>query len=298
MPDFKDIYDAMRSSPMNDWVGGSDPEIVGDACVGILKRLVAINGESKVLDFGCGIGRGLTSLYKSGVHPAHLVGMDIMPPVIDFCDTHIAPKIDNINFELICGNNDHYDRFIEGIKGNSYSDLSKKYQEHFNVGYAFSVFTHVTEHDFQKLMNFVSSMLLPGGRFLFTCFELNAFSRSMVQAGQSMFPLDAEKLRNSGDIFMANDDDPLAFIAFDEALIRKMVWQAGMAITKVEYGCWMGGRIGGGLQDAIICTKLPAPLAQSDIIYTPLVERPPSGKTMRQQAVSKSILQKFRKFWS
>jgi len=269
------IYDLMRASPMNDWVGGSDPEKVGDACVNVLRRHVRLNGASKVLDFGCGIGRGLVSLHKAGVRPTKIVGMDIMPPVIEFCEQNIAPTVPNTTFELIEGMNDHYDRFIDERDRASHDDLRKKYQGYFTDGYAFSVFTHVTQDDFQKLLDFVSSMMKPGGRFLFTCFELNAFSRHMVLSGQSMFPLDRQRMMDAQDVFIANADDPLSFIAFDADLIRDMVWKAGMTITRVSYGCWMGGGIGESLQDVIVCTKLPELKKIDDVEMTPLVRREP-----------------------
>ncbi len=281
MADLAPIYDLMRATPMNDWVGGSDPERVGDGCVALLRRLVRLTPNSRVLDFGCGIGRGLVSLHKAGVHPKQLVGMDIMPPVIDFCAEHIAPVLPNVAFELIEGANDHYDHFIEARPRESHASLTQKYQNNFTDGYAFSVFTHVTQEDFQTLLNFVATMMAPGGRFLFTCFELNAYSRHMVLAGQSMFPLDRQRMADADNIFIANPDDPLAFIAFDEALIREMVWKSGMAVTKVSYGCWMGGGIGESLQDAIVCTKLP-PLKQSDAVpMTPLVDRAPHDPRRR-----------------
>lgn len=290
--EFSEIYEAMRATPMNDWVGGSDPEQVGDACVALLRSLVQLNGESRVLDFGCGIGRGLVSLHKSGIRPRQLVGMDIMPPVIDFCEQHIAPRLANTQFELIEGANDHYDRFIEQRDRQSHAALSAKYCDHFTDGYAFSVFTHVTRDDFQKLLTFVASMMKPGGRFLLTCFELNAYSRHMVMAGQSMFPLDRQRMADAGDIFIANPDDPLAFIAFDAGLIRDMVWRAGMAVTKVKYGCWMGGGIGDGLQDLIVCTKLPTIKDAQDVPMTALVARDPVAKSQSFPARARKLLRR------
>ncbi|MBA36891.1 class I SAM-dependent methyltransferase [Sphingobium lactosutens] len=273
--EFSKIFDAMRATSMNDWVGGSDPEQVGDACVALFRSLVTLNSESRVLDFGCGIGRGLVSLYKSGIRPSQVVGMDIMPPVIDFCEQHITPQLPNVRFELIEGANDHYDRFIDKRDRESHAALAKKYCDHFTDGYAFSVFTHVTQDDFETLLVFISAMMKPGGRFLLTCFELNAYSRHMVMAGQSMFPLDRQRMANAGDVFIANPEDPLAFIAFDASLIRAMIWRAGMAVTKVKYGCWMGGGIGDGLQDLIVCTKLPAINDAEDVPMTALVRRDP-----------------------
>ena len=278
MATIADIFELMRKSPMNDWVGGSDPEAVGGASVQIVQRLTTIhNGASRVLDFGCGIGRGLVALRKMGVAPKEIVGMDIMPPVIDFCNQNIQPNIDSVKFELINDRNDHYDQFISSNNGKSRDELAEQYRSNFHVGYAFSVFTHVTKKDFGGLLKFISAMMAPGGRFVMTCFELNEFSRYMIDHGQSIFPLENRVMQEGGKVMIANDYDPLAFIAFDRELVAQMVSDAGMAITKVEYGCWMGGGIGSSLQDVFVCTKLPDLISRENIKMTALVDRSKMG---------------------
>lgn len=269
-----DIFELMRKSPMNDWVGGSDPEAVGKASMQIVHRLTPVqNGVSRVLDFGCGIGRGLVALRAMGLAPQEIVGMDIMPAVIDFCNQNIQSNLDRVKFELINDRNDHYDQFISKNDGKSREQLAQEYNGSFDIGYAFSVFTHVTKKDFAGLLKFVSAMMKPGGRFVMTCFELNEFSRHMIEHGQAIFPLENRVMHDDGKIMIANDYDPLAFIAFDRESVAQMVWDAGMAITKVEYGCWMGGGIGSSLQDVIICTKLPDLISRENIQMTALVDR-------------------------
>jgi len=268
-----DVFDLMRATEMNDWVGGSDPERVGDASAAIINRLIPHNSTSRVLDFGCGIGRGMLSVLKSAPPPAAIVGMDIIPTVIDFCRSHIQPIFPNVTFELTGDSNDHYDRFIGDIERKPKNMVADQYVEYFSLAYAFSVFTHVDRKDFQDLLAFVGKMLEPGGRFMFTCFTLTDFSRHMIACGQAIFPFTESVFVDSGEVLWGNKNDPLAFIAFDKAVLEQMVWNAGLAITKVEYGCWMGGSIGSSLQDLIVVTK-PTPLASHDqIIYTPLVDR-------------------------
>lgn len=273
MSKFDRIFDAMRESQMNDWVGGTDPESVGDASAALIRELLPINNSSKVLDFGCGIGRGLLALLKSEPLPSSVVGMDIMPPVIEFCESQIKPEFPNTKFELIDDSNTHYDQFIGGQPRKSKSDILDEYSDHFTDAFAFSVFTHIDRKDFQELLSFVGKMLVPGGRFLFTCFALTEHSRAMMAKGQSIFPFENSVFVDDGSVFWGSKDDPLAFIAFDKALLETMVWEAGLAITKVHFGCWMGGGIGAGLQDVFIATK-PLPLmSKENVIFTPVVDR-------------------------
>lgn len=269
---FSEIFEKMRATEMNNWVGGSDPEAVGDASAEIVRRLMPVSSDSRVLDFGCGIGRGTLSLLRGGL-PAKLVGMDIMPPVIAFCQENIARHFQQVSFDLIEGSNDHYDQFIGGFERKPLDQVKEEYKDFFNIAFAFSVFTHVDRKDFVNLLKLVESMLAPGGYFLFTCFTLNEFSRKMIDHKQTIFPLTDKVYVDGGDVLWGDKADPLAFIAFDKALIEAMAWQAGLAIMKVEYGCWMGGNIGSSLQDVVIVRK-PLPLAgQNEIEFTPVVDR-------------------------
>lgn len=273
MNKFDRIFEAMRASEMNDWVGGTDPEHVGDASAALIRGMLPINDSSRVLDFGCGIGRGMLSLLKSDPLPATVIGMDIMPPVIEFCETHIKPDFPDTTFELIEDSNAHYDQFIGGQPRKTKDIILDQYADHFTDAFAFSVFTHIDRDDFQDLLAFVGKMLVPGGRFLFTCFTLTEQSRAMIAQGQSIFPFQDSLFVDSGEVFWGSKNDPLAFIAFDKSLVEKMAWDAGLAITKIHYGCWMGGGIGHALQDVYVATK-PLPIMDKDqVVFTPVVDR-------------------------
>ena len=266
------IFAAMRATQMNDWVGGTDPEAVGDASAALIREFLPIDRDSKVLDFGCGIGRSIVSLLKSDT-PATLVGMDIMPPVIEFCDDYIKPAFPFTKFELVDDSNAHYDQFIGDQPRKSKDTILDEYADYFSDAYAFSVFTHIDRNDFQSLLEFVGKMLAPGARFLFTCFALTGHSRMMIEKGQSIFPFQDSVFVDGGSVFWGNKSDPLAFIAFDRQLLEEMVRDAGLAITKVHYGCWMGGNLGASLQDVFIVRK-PFPLLnEGEIAMTPVVDR-------------------------
>lgn len=272
MADFSAIFEKMRATEMNGWVGGSDPEAVGDASAYIIQRLMPVSAESNVLDFGCGIGRGMVSLLKDVV-PARAVGMDIMPPVISFCQENIAPHFAQTRFELIEGSNDHYDQFIGGQVRKPVSQVSEEYKDFFDAAYAFSVFTHIDRNDFVDLLKFVYGMLKPGGYFLFTCFTLTEFSRKMIEHRQAIFPLTDCCYVDEGQVFWGDKSDPLAFIAFDKMLLEAMAWEAGLSIMKVEYGCWMGGNIGASLHDLIVVRKPLPMVGREEIAFTPLMDR-------------------------
>ena len=246
----------MRGTVMNAWVGGADPELVGFGCDDILRRLSSIGPRSRVVDFGCGIGRVGAYLLLQDERPRSYLGIDIMPSVIDFCRAEIEPRFTDTFFELAAGTNDHYDRHIgAGLPTKSTESLTAQYGDRFSHAFAFSVFTHLYAADFVEGLRFAGSLIRAGGELLFTAFTLTDFARAMIEAGTTDFPLERHEFRESGQIMVGDPADPLAFIAFDPALIAGMVASAGLIITKVEYGNWMGGKFSTSLQDVYVCRK-------------------------------------------
>jgi len=234
------IFEEIRRSEMNDWVGGADPEAVGEACRGILDRYLAINANSRVLDFGCGVGRVLLSVLKHKPEVSLVTGFDIMPQVIRFCETHIASAFPRTKFELIQGNNDHYNQFIAAAGANtakSHALLQVEYAAAFTEIYAFS-----------------------GGTLLFTAFLLTPYSRHAIQQGTTMFPLAGAVTEEQGKILIGNTADRLGFIAFDLMLMQQMVFEAGLIITHVEHGSWADAQFSASLQDVIVCRR---PISQT-----------------------------------
>jgi len=248
---------------MNDWVGGMDPEAIGDASIQVLDRYLTLNSSSHVLDFGCGVGRVLVSLLKRRPDVAQVTGFDILPQVIAFCDRHIAGAFPQAAFELIRGRNQHYDHFaamadLGTAKDHGY--LRVEYGSAFTDAYAFSVFTHVELADFRLLLQLLSKLLKPGGTLLFTAFLLTPFSRHSIKTRTTWFVSfdDAATASEArGKIFIGNVADRLGFIAFDLELVEQMVFEAGLVVTHVEHGSWAGGNVqfSPSLQDVVVCRR-------------------------------------------
>jgi SAM-dependent methyltransferase len=276
MTDASAIFNAMRQSEMNDWVGGSDPEAVGDACVGILARYLTMNKTSRLLDFGCGVGRVLLSVLKNRPELGSITGFDIMPQVIRFCDERIAPAFPNSAFRLIQGRNDHYDQFIDAagtIAPQSHDALRDEFSAAFTGAYAFSVFTHVEQADFGNLLGLVGALLEPGGELLFTCFLLTPYSRQAIEQHATLFPFGDTAYEADGGIFIGNRHDRLGFIAFNLSLVEQIVHNAGLVVTHVEHGSWTGAGFSGSLQDVVVCRRPRERVG--DIQHVSIVPRPP-----------------------
>jgi phytanoyl-CoA hydroxylase len=268
------VYDEIRKSEMNDWVGGSDPELVGEACLWALQRYLQLRPSSRLLDFGCGVGRVMLSVLKYHPDVGHITGFDIMPQVIRFCDSHIASAFPQASFELIAGSNDHYDHFIAQagqVAPKTHQQLQAQYTGAFSGIYAFSVFTHVELADLNALLRLLSSLTAPGGQVLFTAFMLTPATRRAIGERRCRFPFAEGPLDTEGDTFVGNPRDRLGFIAFDHSLIERATFDAGLNIHHIEYGSWAGTTSSASLQDVIVCGK-PHPLSPP-VPQVALVER-------------------------
>lgn len=257
-PDFHEIYEAIRASEMNQWVGGDDPEAVGDACRQILLKHVPIGGDSRVLDFGMGIGRVMVSLLKQRPRTS-VTGFDIVPRMVAFCQETIGSRFPNTRFELLEGANDHYEKFKDGTTPKTREEIAAAYGKAFDAAYAFSVFTHVDDADFVPLLKLIASTLADDAYLLFTCFLLTPFSRDTVRLGWTLPDLSKGRYEREGEVFVADPQDRLAFIAYDLGRMEKMIREAGLMTTGIEYGNWSGGRYSRSFQDVIVCRK-PADL--------------------------------------
>jgi SAM-dependent methyltransferase len=255
MADLAPIYDLMRGSELNERVGGADPRLVGEFCFHNINLHLALGPQDRVLDFGCGIGRVLVQVANHLPPTASVVGMDIMPEVIAFCSEHIAPVFGHASFELIEGSNVHYNKYIKGGAARKKADVLRSHGGQFTRAYAFSVFTHVDLADFSTLLAFVKDLLLPGGEFMFTCFLLTEFSRAAIKNATAQFGFDNPRYESGGTVFIGNTTDRLAFIAFDIGLVEKLVYNAGLVISRVQYGAWRGAGFGDSLQDIVVVRK-------------------------------------------
>ncbi len=255
MADLARIYDLMRGTELNERVGGADPKLVGQFCFHNIQLHLPLAPHDRVLDFGCGIGRVLVQVANNLPPTAAVVGMDIMPEVIAFCREYIAPSFGHATFELIEGSNVHYNKYINGAAAMKKAAVVSTYGGQFSKAYAFSVFTHVDLADFSALLRFVGELLAPGGDFMFTCFLLTEYSRAAIKNKTVQFSFDQPRHEHAGNVFIGNPADRLAFIAFDLGLVEKLVFDAGLIISRVEYGAWRGCGFGSSLQDIVVVRK-------------------------------------------
>lgn len=109
----------------------------------LVRRGVAIDDLEAILDFGCGCGRVLR--HWQGLHRARVFGTDYSPKLVQWSGQNLP--------------------FVDVSANRLAPPLAYKEAE-FDLVYAFSVFTHLTEDLQVPWMNELSRVLKPGGHLL------------------------------------------------------------------------------------------------------------------------------------
>jgi SAM-dependent methyltransferase len=221
------IYAAMRESEMATWVGGSDPARIGGANFNAILENVPLRADDVVLDFGCGIGRTavmLADFLKQG----EIVGSDIIPGEIAFCETHVAGAFSNSSFFCLDAANPLYDSFVAATTTATQrlgeGAFFERFPNKFHLVVAFSVFTHFNPSMAEHYVKVLAPITRPGGNLLLTWFLDH--------------PSNPEGSRlDRGQSFLDRDGN-LEFALFSPASVEQFAKNAGLEVKRISYGYW------------------------------------------------------------
>lgn len=101
---------------------------------------------ARVLDFGCGWGR-LTRLLARDVGPGRLFGCDPVEGILDVCRSNRVPAT---------------------LARSDFRPRSLPFDERFDLAFAFSVFTHLSEPAHEDCLEVLHRALSPGGLLIIT----------------------------------------------------------------------------------------------------------------------------------
>jgi SAM-dependent methyltransferase len=144
---------------------------------------------SSVLDFGCGWGR-LTRFFARDVQPGRLFGCDPVQPILDVCERCGVPAI---------------------LRRCEFVPDALPFDQTFDLVYAFSVFTHLSEPAHEASLRALHACLHPGGLLFVTIRppEYLSLSELLRPALASLGPRPQEQLQRSQYLFAAHGGQPL-----------------------------------------------------------------------------------------
>jgi SAM-dependent methyltransferase len=223
------IYAAMRQSEMCNWVGDGDPAIIGAANFTCLVENLPLRRDDVVLDFGCGIGR-TSVLLAEFLEGGQVVGSDIVPGQIRFCQDQFAQFFPNATFHCIRASNPAYDARTAMTADEALAIdeelFFQKYSNVFEIVVAFSVFTHFDPTMASRYLKYLRGVTKPGGHLLLTWFldHPGNPTESRLVPGQNFL----------------NPDGNLGFAIFSLAAVLELSSSAGLLVETISYGTWRG----------------------------------------------------------
>jgi SAM-dependent methyltransferase len=231
----EEVYAAMRSSAMRNWVGPGDPEAVGRANFTAIIENISIRRDVTVLDFGCGIGRTSAALAEFLKEGGQLVGTDIVPGQIQFCREQIGQVFPNTTFHCVKANNPHYNHLVSVTETEIAAiDESAFFSTNFNrfdLTVAFSVFTHFDPTMAAYYLRALNSVMKPTAHLLLTWFLDHPDNPSQL--------LGMPVRLKSGESF-ADPGGDLGLALFSPTAVAQLASNAGLLIERISFGFWRG----------------------------------------------------------
>lgn len=198
------------------WNGPSGPELIAQstAFYELLKRAHVEHGtgtpleRTRVLDFGCGWGRLIRFLERDVVEPGALCGVDPVQGIVD-----------------------------EAVRNGVRADLRRcgfvpeqlSFEHPFELAYAFSVFTHLSEAAHLASLRALQAAVVPGGLLVATIRppEYLRVAPSLRPALESLGPNPAARLREPQYLYAPHEtlplhtpgDDPGGEVSYGETVV-------------------------------------------------------------------------------
>jgi len=235
-------------------VGGrvNDDDFMGGASA-LLETIVTdthLKKESQVLDIGCGCGAAALAFSKYLSARGRYEAFDIVPQFIYWCQHQIADFDHRFNFRLVDIFNQQYNP--TGLqKAKEYRFMCP--DNHFDLVFAWSVYTHLLEADFKHYLSESARVLKPGGYLWISLFLLRNQSRQAIKAKKSVLDFSLKVGQYS---WSTQKDIPEVAMAYDEQAIHQWLESNHLKLVKTRYGTWPEKSDLVKLQDIIIAQKL------------------------------------------
>ncbi len=219
------------------WVGPQDPFVHFVRWMwefrAYLVLLCDLSSDSAVLELGCNHGRTMLGLVDYLRPPGRYEGLDIMPAQIAFAQQHIQAAYPHCRFSLADIHNQIYN---PGGRLTAEAFAFPYPEEHFDVAYAASLFTHLTPPAAANYLRQTRRVLRPGGRALFSVFVLDYYRGPGTSAWEG-YEFN-HPLPGHADVAVYNPAMPEQIIAYGTGALARLAGEAGLVVERIVPGFW------------------------------------------------------------
>ena len=191
-----------------------------------LLRHWGLRPSARVLEIGCGVGRlayELAAYLDDGTY----TGFDISPKAIGWLNEHYAPRLPNFRFDLVDARNARY-----RPRGADAETVRFPYADgQFDVVCAFAVFMHMQLPEIRRYCEEIARVLAPDG------FAAVTF-RSVHEGEVLPRTRDREWVPVGAGIWSIFPETPGRALAYDDALVRSTIVDAGLVVAGAVTGRW------------------------------------------------------------
>lgn len=231
------------------FVGGGDPQTIGEEYLGYFQRLCGLQPHERVLDIGSGNGRMAAPLTRYLSARGSYEGFEIVPRGVAWCRGRITPRFTNFRFQLADVRNRYYNP-TGSVGADSYTFPFESGS--FDFAFATSVFSHLMPCEATRYLSELARVLRSGGRALLTFYLLNEVSIVAIaeERASPKFVHDCGRYRT------ISLTEPEAAIALHESEMAAHCEAVGLRIRRpIEYGPWTG-RAGLSWQDIVVVDRV------------------------------------------
>ncbi len=199
--------------------------------IALLERF-GLRSTSRLLEIGCGIGWLAFDLAAHLDDAGSYVGFDVSPEAIEWLRENLAPRLANFRFDLVDVQNPRY----RPKSTRRADEVAFPYSDgQFDLACAFGVFMHVERDGIAHYLREIARVLEPG------CPALLSF---MAVTPNDIEPRNGQRayVAIAPGVYRNRPDREGWSLAYDDALIRTMIADAGLAVVAFEEGAWHGHR--------------------------------------------------------
>jgi cyclopropane fatty-acyl-phospholipid synthase-like methyltransferase len=241
-----------------DAVGGGDFLAIARHLRSLVIDHTGLDPRHRLLDIGCGCGRlarELTNYFSTGSYD----GIDVVLPMVEWCQKHIGRRYDNFHFHHANLKNTHYSE-IGGAAENytfPFEDAT------FDRVVATSVFTHLLPASAAQYAREIARLLRREGLALITIYLMNDEYRRVRG-----LPWVTDLEQRGGEGYWVHDrESPEAILGYDEDHALRMLRTAGLTIETISYGNWTKHLFGWTFQDLILAAKAQTTTGEQCGVY-------------------------------